>query len=157
MASRLRRLAPYAVLILVAVLWARAAAADDIATIDSDGRKLAIKSYDVVAYFLDGRPEKGDARYEYSWRGVWWRFATADHRDRFATSPESYAPQFGGFCAGAMAHGVAVAADPEAWTIVKGKLYMNVDKATRDVWRQNELTNIDKANRYWSDHSYVGP
>jgi hypothetical protein len=157
MASKSGRPTRRTFLALLAAGLARAAHADDVATVDASGRKVAIKGYDVVAYFLDLRPEKGDERYEYEWQGVWWRFASADHRDRFAAAPESYAPQFGGFCAAAMAIGMAVAADPEAWTIVDGKLYLNIDRAAREEWRQDVLSNIDKANQYWSSHRYLRP
>ena len=158
MASSFRRLARLAaILVALAALAVPVARADDVAATDAGGRKLAIKGYDVVAYFVDGRPEPGDPRYEHLWRGVWWRFATAGHRDLFAASPQSYAPEFGGFCAAAMALGVAVAADPEVWTIVDGKLYLNIDKATREEWRRNLVSNIDQASGRWSEHKYVGP
>lgn len=58
---------------------------------------VAIKGYDAVAYFTDGRATPGKAAFEYTWRGAKWRFASAEHRELFATQPARYAPQFGGF------------------------------------------------------------
>ncbi len=42
---------------------------------------LAIKGYDPVAYFEDGKPMKGDAAYQFEWKGAPWRFASAAHRE----------------------------------------------------------------------------
>src|SRR5262249_24063719 len=60
---------------------------------------VAIKGYDSVAYFTDGRATEGTSEFEYKWDNVRWRFANATHRDEFAADPERYAPQYGGFCA----------------------------------------------------------
>lgn len=57
---------------------------------------VAIKGYDTVAYFAEGRPVKGVKAFSYSWRGAEWRFASAANRDLFVASPEKYAPQYGG-------------------------------------------------------------
>ena len=96
---------------------------------DADG--LAILGYDTVAYFTDGRPVKGSPDFEYVWQDARWQFASAEHRTLFATDPDRYAPQFGGFCTGGMA--LAACPDrPEAWLIVDGRLYLHYDKEGRD-------------------------
>jgi hypothetical protein len=58
---------------------------------------VAIKGYDPVAYFTEGRPVKGKKEFEFTWQDARWRFASAAHRDLFAAKPERYAPQYGGF------------------------------------------------------------
>ena len=65
---------------------------------------VAIKGYDTVAYFTEGRAMKGNGEFVTSWNGAKWHFANAGHRDLFATDPERYAPQFGGFCAADIAN-----------------------------------------------------
>jgi hypothetical protein len=40
--------------------------------------------------------------------------------------------------------------DPEVWTIVDGKLYLNFSKAFRDKFRQNAAENIEKAEENWA-------
>ena len=77
-------------------------------------------------------------------------FANAEHRDQFAVDPERYAPQFGGFCALGMSKERAVVADPEAWTIVDGKLYMKFSEDARDRWRKDKNNAIEKANESWA-------
>jgi YHS domain-containing protein len=112
--------------------------------------RVAIKGYDPVAYFTDGKPVAGKSDYEATWQGLRWRFATPAHRDAFATEPEKYAPQYAGYCALGMAMGVKYEIDPEQWTIVDGKLYLNYDRAGRDQFRKDLPTNIAKADSNWS-------
>src|SRR5262245_58704577 len=69
---------------------------------------LAIKGYDPVAYFTEGKPTLGLASIEYEWDGHIYRFASAANRDRFKADPVHYAPQFGNFCAMALAKGEVV-------------------------------------------------
>jgi hypothetical protein len=111
---------------------------------------VAIEGYDTVAYFTEDRAVKGSKDYEFEWHDARWHFSSDKHRDLFASDPERYAPQFGGLCAGAMRRGVVVKADPEAWTIVDGKLYMKVNKEFRDEWRQDPANNIKQANEAWA-------
>ena len=84
-----------------AILAASTAVAGERINKDADG--VAILGYDTVAYFTDGRPVKGSPDFEYVWQDARWRFASAEHRTLFASDPDRYAPQFGGFCTGAMA------------------------------------------------------
>jgi YHS domain-containing protein len=86
---------------------------------------VAIKGYDPVSYFTDGRATKGSPELSQSWLGATWYFSTAKHRDAFANEPIRYAPQYGGFCAlGAANEEASANIDPEAWRIVDGKLYL---------------------------------
>ena len=65
-------------------------------------RGVAVKGYDVVAYF-DGQAQKGDKAHEFSYEGVTYRFASAANAKRFKANPEAYLPQYGGYCAYAIA------------------------------------------------------
>lgn len=58
---------------------------------------VAIKGYDAVAYFTEGRAIKGKKQFEFKWQDARWRFTSAANRDLFAADPEAYAPQYGGF------------------------------------------------------------
>ena len=58
---------------------------------------LAVKGYDPVAYFIEGRPIKGNKKFEFEWRGAKWRFSDAEHLERFKSDPQRYAPQYGGY------------------------------------------------------------
>jgi hypothetical protein len=89
-----------------------------------EGVPLAIKGYDPVAYFTDGKPTPGVAAFEYEWDEHVWRFSSAKHRELFKADPARYAPQFGNYCAMALSMGQIVTADPKNWLISDGKLYI---------------------------------
>ena len=110
---------------------------------------LAIKGYDPVAYFEDGKPVQGDPAYQFHWKGATWRFSTAAHREAFTKNPDRYAPQYGGFCAYGMSEWHTAPIDPEAWSIVDGKLYLNYDKQVREDWRKDTKGRIQKADQNW--------
>ena len=112
--------------------------------------KVAIRGYDPVAYFTEGRPIKGNPEFAFAWRDAEWHFANAKHRDLFAVNPSRYTPQFGGFCAMAMTQGVIKVVDPEAWTIVDGQLYLNFSQKGRTKFRADLEGNIAKSNHHWT-------
>ncbi|MDJ0810859.1 MAG: YHS domain-containing (seleno)protein [Desulfobacterales bacterium] len=111
---------------------------------------IAIKGYDPVAYFTEGQAIKGSSVYAYNWNEASWHFSKPEHRDLFAADPDRYAPQFGGHCANGLSKGKLVAADPEEWTIVDGKLYMNYNRPARDDWRTHKAVMIERAESNWA-------
>lgn len=110
---------------------------------------LAIDGFDPVAYFTEAKPVEGKKGFTFEWRGAVWRFASAAHRDLFAQEPEKYAPQYGGYCAYAVAKGTTADIDPAAWTIRDGKLYLNYDKATQEKWLMDPAGYISRADANW--------
>jgi len=86
--------------------------------------RVALKGYDPVAYFTEGKPVKGTPRLSYDWDEGRYHFSSPKHRDMFAANPERYAPQFAGLCTAGVFGGKKVEANPELWVIVNGKLYM---------------------------------
>lgn len=109
----------------------------------------AVDGYDVVAYFQDGQPVKGSKKFTAQWHDAEWRFASAQHRDAFVDDPEAFAPQYGGYCAWAVAQGSTADIDPEAWKIIDGKLYLNYSKKIQTQWLEDVPGNIDKADANW--------
>lgn len=110
---------------------------------------LAIEGYDAVAYFADGKAVEGSKELALSWNGATWRFATAAHLDAFKAAPERFAPQYGGYCAYAVANGSTAGIDPTQWTIHDGKLYLNYDRAIQATWLEDKAGYIAKANENW--------
>jgi YHS domain-containing protein len=109
----------------------------------------AVKGYDVVAYFTDGKPVEGKSEFSYEWGGTKWQFASAANRDAFKAMPGKYAPQYGGFCAWAVSQGYTAKIDPDAWKIVEGKLYLNYSKGVQQQWQQDVPGNIAKGDQNW--------
>ena len=110
---------------------------------------LAIQGYDPVAYFTDGKPARGTAEFEYQWDEHTYRFASMEHRELFKAEPVRYAPQFGNFCAMALAVGRIVVANPENWLISEGKLYVFGSPAPAGpaLFQKDLAGNITKANQ----------
>ncbi len=119
------------------------------APINTQSDNLALRGYDAVAYFSDGQAVRGLPQFATMWNGAAWRFATADHRDRFVREPSKYAPQFGGYCAWAVGHGYTADGDPEAWTIVDGRLYVNYSKRVQRMWSENVQEHIRQGQANW--------
>jgi YHS domain-containing protein len=135
------------VTLVVGLAWARPALALD--PIYTNWRGLAVSGYDPVAYFSVGKPVAGSPEYSTEWRGVTWRFSNAENLAKFKANPELYAPQYGGYCAWAVSNGKTASADPEAWKIVNGKLYLNYSHEVQAQWQQDVPGNIQKADRNW--------
>ena len=111
---------------------------------------LAVDGYDAVAYFTAGRAVKGRKQISHEWRDARWRFASEENLSEFKSSPEKYAPQYGGYCAYAMADNRKVDIDPDAFTVSDGELYLNYSKKVRVVWLENQERYIREADQNWS-------
>jgi len=111
---------------------------------------LGAKGYDVVAYFTDGKPVVGDARFEQVYGGVTWRFASQKHRDLFAANPGRYAPQFGGFCSWGVAQGKLFDVDPvNGWTVHDNKLYLNFNADLNKTFQGDVQGLAARAEKNW--------
>jgi len=118
---------------------------------ETDG--VALRGYDPVAYFASAEPQQGQAQYSYEYKGSKFYFASDANRRAFMAMPEKYAPQFGGYCAFGTAQGYKVSTQPDAFAIVKDKLYLNYDKKVQGIWRQDVPGNIAKAEKNWPEVS----
>lgn len=110
---------------------------------------VAINGYDPVAYFTDKKPAAGREDITTAWKGATWRFATEENKAAFLAEPEKYAPQYGGYCAFAVAHGATASTVPEAFTITNGKLYLNFSTSVRETWSSDIPGNVKKADANW--------
>jgi hypothetical protein len=88
------------------------------ATVRTDsGVDLMLLGHDPVAYFVVGKPVRGDPRIDAAHNRVTYYFASEDHRKRFLAEPAKYEPQYGGFCADGAAYGVKLGSDPTEFAI----------------------------------------
>jgi YHS domain-containing protein len=111
---------------------------------------VALKGYDPVAYFTTGQPTPGLDQYTYRYKGVTYRFGSAENRDRFKASPDAYAPQYGGYCAYAMSINRIADIDPARWAIVDGKLYLNKNRLAHTLWSVNKGGHISDGDQHWA-------
>lgn len=110
---------------------------------------LAIGGYDPVAYFVSSEAQKGKTAFTLDYKGAKWVFANADNLEAFQSSPETYAPQYGGYCAWAVSHGYTASIHPDAWSIENNKLYLNYSKSVRRQWLQDKANRIILADQNW--------
>jgi YHS domain-containing protein len=87
-------------------------------------QSVAIKGYDPIAYFQPGRATKGSESISYEFDGTRYLFSSQKNRELFAKDPERYSPQFSGLCAAGLADGRTIEADPTAFIVREGKLYL---------------------------------
>ena len=113
------------------------------------GKRVALKGYDPISYFTDGKPEKGSSEFTFAFDDTTYWFKSAEHQTRFAADPERYAPQFDGYCAVQLSRGRKVEADPEAWTITNGKLYVFSGKPGVPAFQQHTAGIVEKAGENW--------
>ncbi|MCU0403728.1 MAG: YHS domain-containing protein [Chitinophagaceae bacterium] len=110
---------------------------------------VAVSGYDAVAYFTEEKAVKGSEAMSLEWGGATWLFSSEKNRDLFQKNPKLYAPQYGGYCAYGASNGYKAPTDPEAWTIVGGKLYLNYSKKVKETWLPDTAARIISADRYW--------
>lgn len=110
---------------------------------------VAIGGYDAVAYFTDGKAVPGQPGITLEHEGAVWRFASEANRDAFKADPQRYAPQYGGYCAWAVASGYTAKGDPDAWTIADGRLYLNYNKSVQANWAKDIPGNVRKGDANW--------
>ena len=109
----------------------------------------AIRGFDPVAYFTDGKPLRGKTEFTHEWNGATWSFSSAENLMAFKEDPEKFAPQYGGYCAWAVSQGYTASIDPQVWAIVDDKLYLNYSKGVQKRWEGDIPGHIAEANTNW--------
>ncbi|REL27337.1 YHS domain-containing protein [Thalassotalea euphylliae] len=109
----------------------------------------AIGGYDVVAYQTEEKAVKGNEQFTSLYNESVWRFASAENKAKFDADPVKYAPQYGGYCAYGLSNGFIIDSDPEAFSLVDGKLYLNNTPSVRDTWLENTSYYISNADVSW--------
>ncbi|MEM6580589.1 MAG: YHS domain-containing (seleno)protein [Pseudomonadota bacterium] len=146
---------PFATLVLLlsSLLSFQALAAEPINTLERSGlfgydpSGVAIRGADTVAYFTQMQYVPGSDEFTTQWNGATWKFSSKDHLDLFIADPEKYAPQYGGYCAFGVAQDYLVKIEPEAWSIVDGKLYLNYSVKVQEEWEEDIPGFIAQANK----------
>ena len=133
-----------AIMVLVASMASASAFAEDY-SYSTPG----ISGYDPVAYFTDGKPVRGSGYHVTVHDGVTYVFTTEEHKKMFEANPQKYLPAYGGYCAYGVAVGKKFVVDPEAWKIVDGILYLNLDKDIQRKWAKDIPGYIKKAEANW--------
>ena len=114
---------------------------------------IAIEGYDPVSYF-EHKPVKGNIQYKEIHEDNIYYFATTHNALKFINNPEKFLPQYGGYCAYAMAiDGSKVSINPKSYEIRDDKLYLfysNWLSNTLKKWNNQEPKKlVQQADENW--------
>ena len=108
----------------------------------------AAGGYDLTSFFT-GTPVVGSAQFTATLGGATYRFSNAANRARFLANPAAFTPQYGGYCAWAVAQGRTAPGRPQFWRVVDNKLYFNYNSEIQTRWTRDIPGFIASANRNW--------
>ena len=69
---------------------------------------IAIQGYDVVSYFMSNTPTKGNSNYVATYNNLKYKFSSQENLEAFKNDPETYTPQYGGYCAYAIGENLSL-------------------------------------------------
>lgn len=110
---------------------------------------VAIQGYDPVAYFESNKAIEGKKECNTKYKEAIYYFSSENNKALFLKNPDKYVPQFGGFCAYGVSENHNSPTQPEAFTIVDDKLYLNYNLKVKEFWSKNRDARIIKANENW--------
>lgn len=116
------------------------------------------EGYDVTEYF-NNKAVKGNKKYTATHDGVNYQFVSQKNLDKFKANPSKFAPQYGGYCAYAVADkGKKVDINPETFEIRDGKLYLFYNSwgvNTLEKWQEEGPEKLQgQADAAWSKVQY---
>ncbi|MCV6593399.1 MAG: hypothetical protein OIF48_10635 [Silicimonas sp.] len=113
------------------------------------GTPLALRGVDPVVLSTLNAVSDGNAMYEISHDGASYYFASETTARQFEAEPAKYLPQYGGFCAFAVALGKKLDGDPQYADIVEGKLYLFVNATVFAKYKENPAETLRLAEEKW--------
>jgi len=117
---------------------------------NTNGEEAVLEGYDVVAYHTLGKATMGSPEFMAEWMGGVFLFANEAHLKAFLKDSKKYAPQFGGYCSWAVAHGYTAPVDAKnAWEVYQGKLYLNFSSNIHAQWMEQKDRNIQRGVENW--------
>ena len=136
---------------LVLILFSATPAFADKAPIYTSWKdNLAVSGYDTVSFF-SGKPVQGKEEFTYTYEGAQWQFSTRGNLELFKTNPTAFMPQYGGYCAWAVAKGKLAKGSPEHWSVEDGKLYINFNARIKRRWEKDISGFVEMGNNEWPD------
>ncbi len=117
---------------------------------------VAVGGYDVVSYFSNKTPIKGKETFTTDLNGKTYYFSSEKSLKEFTSDPDKYIPQYGGYCAYAVAEKkIKMGVDPEVYEIRDGKLYLfyNSFFANKlEDWQEGDTKALQaKGDKNWEE------
>lgn len=130
-----------------------------------NGAGVILDGYDVVSYFKPNGPIKGKSQFQITFEENKYWFSSEDNKAEFLKEPKKYSPQFGGWCAFAVADSKSkVEVDPKSYLIQDGKLllfYNGLWGDTKKKWQSSKEKTpaifLKDAERNWPEVSKQTP
>ncbi len=149
--------------LMMTLFWSTAAFATGVLNVDKSG--LAIQGYDPVSYFKGGDPKRGDPAFQTKVGEAIYLFSNDANKQEFLKDPKKFEPQFGGWCAYAVADSKSkVEIDPKSFVIQDGRLllfYKGLWGNTREKWLNTKSKNskvfLQEADKNWPEVQLRGP
>mgnify|MGYP005993181919 FL=1 len=112
------------------------------------------EGYDVVSYFINDQPLKGKNKFQADFDGAKFKFSSAKNLELFKANPKKYIPQYGGYCAYAVAaKKTKMYIDAEAYELRDGKLYLFYSSWLSnklDDWKEGDTKKLQaKGDENW--------
>lgn len=111
---------------------------------------IAVDGYDVVSFHA-GKPVKGRTEFSTQYKSATWRFDTQANLDLFLMNPNAFEPQYGGYCAWALAKDKLAPGKAKHWHVEDGKLYLNYSTRVKKRWDALREEFIAEADSNWPD------
>lgn len=113
------------------------------------GAPLGLHGVDAVALTSIHDVAEGSAAHTVVVDGTAYYFASEQNARTFERDPDQYLPQYGGYCAFAVALGKKFDGDPRYADIVNGKLYLFVNEEIFHKYKEDARRILRKADRTW--------
>lgn len=119
-----------------------------------DNSNIALQGYSPVSYADLGLAQKGVKELKSEHDKVVYYFTSAEQKAAFDKDPESYLPQYGGFCAFGMYAGAKFRPDPSKFINKDGQYFLylnNLELDAKHLWlNENDHNKLVKiANTNW--------
>ncbi|MEW7289891.1 YHS domain-containing (seleno)protein [Aquimarina sp. 2304DJ70-9] len=116
-------------------------------------KSFVAEGYDVTEYF-GNKAVKGDSRFVATYDNVNYKFASQKNLEKFNSNPKKFIPQYGGYCAYAVAvNSEKVDINPKTFEVRDGKLYLFYNSwgvNTLDKWIEEDAEQLQtKADTNW--------
>jgi len=124
-----------------------------------------LEGFDAVSYFKGSQPVKGSPQISTQVDGGTFLFSSEENKNEFLKDPKKFQPQFGGWCAYAVADSKSkVEVDPQSFIIQDGRLllfYKGIWGQTRQKWlhtqNKNSTQYLKEADSNWPEILHKEP
>lgn len=118
------------------------------------------EGYDVVSYFTEKEPIEGKKKYQSTHDGVKFKFSSEKNLNLFKENPIKYVPQYGGFCAYAIAaKKTKMSIDAEEYEVRDGKLYLFYTSwisSKLTAWKKGDTKKLqEKGDKNWEELKHL--